>query len=205
MCEYTNHGHCRLVEKNQIVNDPSRELIAKIALSHAQTGADMVAPSDMMDGRVKVIRNLLDIEGYQNISILAYSAKYASAFYGPFREAAGSTPQFGDRKSYQMDPANSDEALREIELDIKEGADIIMIKPALSYLDIIRRARETFRVPIVSYQVSGEYAMIKAAGKMGWLDEKSVVMETITSIKRAGADGIITYFAKDIARWLITR
>jgi porphobilinogen synthase len=205
ICEYTNHGHCGLVEKNQIVNDPSRELIAKIALSHAQTGADMVAPSDMMDGRVKVIRNLLDIEGYQNISILAYSAKYASAFYGPFREAAGSTPQFGDRKSYQMDPANSDEALREIELDIKEGADIIMIKPALSYLDIIRRARETFRVPIVSYQVSGEYAMIKAAGKMGWLDEKSVVMETITSIKRAGADGIITYFAKDIARWLITR
>jgi porphobilinogen synthase len=205
ICEYTNHGHCGLVEKNQIVNDPSRELIAKIALSHAQTGADMVAPSDMMDGRVKVIRNLLDIEGYQNISILAYSAKYASAFYGPFREAAGSTPQFGDRKSYQMDPANSDEALREIELDIEEGADIIMIKPALSYLDIIRRARETFRVPIVSYQVSGEYAMIKAAGKMGWLDEKSVVMETITSIKRAGADGIITYFAKDIARWLITR
>jgi porphobilinogen synthase len=205
MCEYTNHGHCGLVEKNQIVNDPSRELIAKIALSHAQAGADMVAPSDMMDGRVKVIRNFLDIEGYQNISILAYSAKYASAFYGPFREAAGSTPQFGDRKSYQMDPANSDEALREIELDIEEGADIIMIKPALSYLDIIRRARETFRVPIVSYQVSGEYAMIKAVGKMGWLDEKSVVMETITSIKRAGADGIITYFAKDIARWLIIR
>jgi porphobilinogen synthase len=205
MCEYTNHGHCGLVENNQIVNDPSRELIAQIALSHAQAGADIVAPSDMMDGRVKVIRNLLDDKGLLNISILAYSAKYASAFYGPFREAAGSTPQFGDRKSYQMDPANSDEALREIELDIEEGADIIMIKPALSYLDIIQRARETFRVPIVSYQVSGEYAMIKAAGKMGWLDEKRVVMETITSIKRAGADGIITYFAKDIARWLIAR
>ncbi|MDN5301511.1 MAG: porphobilinogen synthase [Thermoanaerobacteraceae bacterium] len=205
MCEYTSHGHCGVVEDGYVVNDKSVELIARTALSHARAGADMVAPSDMMDGRVGVIRKLLDAEGFINVPIMAYSAKYASSFYGPFRDAAGSVPQFGDRKSYQMDPANSDEALREIALDVEEGADIVMVKPALAYLDVIRRAKQTFNIPLVAYNVSGEYAMVKAAAKMGFLDEKAAVMEILTSIKRAGADLIITYFAKDVARWLTTR
>jgi porphobilinogen synthase len=205
MCEYTSHGHCGVVEDGYVVNDKSVELIARTALSHARAGADMVAPSDMMDGRVGFIRKLLDAEGFINVPIMAYSAKYASSFYGPFRDAAGSVPQFGDRKSYQMDPANSDEALREIALDVEEGADIVMVKPALAYLDVIRRAKQTFNIPLVAYNVSGEYAMVKAAAKMGFLDEKAAVMEILTSIKRAGADLIITYFAKDVARWLTTR
>lgn len=205
MCGYTRHGHCGIVENGYVTNDRTVEFIARIALSHARAGADMVAPSDMMDGRVRAIRKLLDEEGYVNVSIMAYSAKYASAFYGPFREAAHSAPQFGDRRSYQMDSANSDEAMREIEIDIEEGADIVMVKPALSYLDIIRRARESFNVPVAAYNVSGEYAMLKAAAKMGWIDERAAVMEILTSIKRAGADMIITYFAKDVARWLTTR
>lgn len=205
MCEYTSHGHCGVVEDGYVANDKSAELIAKTALSHARAGADMVAPSDMMDGRVGAIRKLLDTEGFENVPIMAYSAKYASCFYGPFREAAGSAPQFGDRKSYQMDPANSDEALREIALDIEEGADIVMVKPALAYLDVIRRAKQTFNIPLAAYNVSGEYAMVKAAGRMGCLDEKSAAMEILTSIKRAGADLIITYFAKDVAGWLATR
>ncbi|MCR4429569.1 MAG: porphobilinogen synthase [Tepidanaerobacteraceae bacterium] len=205
MCEYTSHGHCGFVEDGYVANDKSAELIAKTALSHARAGADMVAPSDMMDGRVGAIRKLLDTEGFENVPIMAYSAKYASCFYGPFREAAGSAPQFGDRKSYQMDPANSDEALREIALDIEEGADIVMVKPALAYLDVISRAKQTFNIPLAAYNVSGEYAMVKAAGRMGCLDEKSAAMEILTSIKRAGADLIITYFAKDVAGWLATR
>lgn len=205
MCGYTRHGHCGIVDNGYVINDRTVEFIARIALSHARAGADMVAPSDMMDGRVRAIRKLLDEEGYVNVSIMAYSAKYASAFYGPFREAAHSAPQFGDRRSYQMDTANSDEAMREIELDIEEGADIVMVKPALSYLDIIRRARESFNVPVAAYNVSGEYAMVKAAAKMGWVDERAAVMEILTSIKRAGADMIITYFAKDVAGWLTTR
>lgn len=205
LCEYTSHGHCGIVEEGYVDNDKSLEVIAETALSHVRAGADMVAPSDMMDGRVGYIRQLLDREGYVNISIMAYSAKYASGFYGPFREAAQSAPQFGDRKTYQMDPANSDEALREIELDIKEGADIVMVKPALAYLDIIRRAKDNFKVPIATYNVSGEYAMIKAAALKGWLEEKVVVLESLTSMKRAGADMIITYFAKDAAKWLTAR
>ncbi|AYO29690.1 porphobilinogen synthase [Biomaibacter acetigenes] len=205
MCGYTSHGHCGIVERGYVVNDKTVELISKTALSHARAGADMVAPSDMMDGRVGAIRKLLDEKGYSNVSIMAYSAKYASAFFGPFREAAESAPKFGDRKTYQMDPANSDEAMREIKLDIEEGSDIVMVKPALSYLDIIRRAKESFNIPVAAYNVSGEYAMLKAAAKMGWLDEKAVAMEILTSIKRAGADLIITYFAKDVATWLTTR
>jgi len=205
MCGYTRHGHCGIVENGYVTNDRTVEFIARIALSHAMAGADMVAPSDMMDGRVRAIRKLLDEEGYVNVPIMAYSAKYASAFYGPFREAAHSAPQFGDRRSYQMDTANSDEAMREIEIDIEEGADIVMVKPALSYLDIIRRARESFNVPVAAYNVSGEYAMVKAAAKMGWVDERAAVMEILTSIKRAGADMIITYFAKDVAGWITTR
>jgi porphobilinogen synthase len=204
MCGYTRHGHCGIVENGYVTNDRTVEFIARIALSHARAGADMVAPSDMMDGRVRAIRKQLDEEGYVNVLIMAYSAKYASAFYGPFREAAHSAPQFGDRRSYQMDTANSDEAMREIQIDIEEGADIVMVKPALSYLDIIRRARESFNVPVAAYNVSGEYAMVKAAAKMGWVDERAVVMEILTSIKRAGADMIITYFAKDVAGWLTT-
>ena len=205
LCEYTSHGHCGVVESGYVDNDKTLELIAKTALSHAKAGADMVAPSDMMVGRVGCIRQILDSEGYVTVPIMAYSAKYASGFYGPFREAAQSAPQFGDRRSYQMDPANSDEALREIALDIEEGADIVMVKPALAYLDIIRRAKDSFKVPLATYNVSGEYSMIKAAALKGWLDEKVVVLESLTSMKRAGADMIITYFAKDAAKWLTTR
>lgn len=203
MCQYTDHGHCGIIENKKVNNDLTLKYLRRIALSHAEAGADMVAPSDMMDGRVGAIREELDQNGFNNISIMSYSAKYASAFYGPFRGAANSTPQFGDRRTYQMDPGNSDEALRETELDIMEGADIVMVKPALSYLDIIRRIKDNFNVPIAAYNVSGEYAMIKAAAKMGLLEEKSAAIEMLTSIKRAGADIIITYFAKDLARWVM--
>ena len=202
LCEYTSHGHCGVIENGDVDNDKTLPLLAKMALSHAEAGADMVAPSDMMDGRVKAIRQALDGNGFDSIPILAYAAKYASAFYGPFREAAGSAPRFGNRKSYQMDPPNAREALREIEQDIREGADIIMVKPALSYLDIIRRVRETFNHPLAAYNVSGEYAMVKAAAARGWIDEKRIVPEILTSIKRAGADIIITYHAKEAAAWL---
>ena len=202
LCEYTSHGHCGKVEKGEIVNDPSLELLAKTALSQARAGADMVAPSDMMDGRVAAIRQALDVNGFSHIPILSYAAKYASVFYGPFRDAAQSTPQFGDRRSHQMDPANADEALREVALDIEEGADIIMIKPALPYLDVIRRVRERFNVPVAAYQVSGEYSMIQAAARLGWLDRERAMMETVTAIQRAGAQIILTYFAKDLARKL---
>ena len=202
LCQYTSHGHCGIIEKESVLNDSTVELIAQTALSHARAGADMVAPSDMMDGRVKAIRRLLDKEGYSNIPIMSYSAKFASSFYGPFREAAHSAPQFGDRKSYQMDYCNAREALREMDMDIEEGADIIMVKPALSYLDILRQGKDQFNVPMAAYNVSGEYAMIKAASRMGWINEKQIVTEVLTSIKRAGADIIITYFAKDIVKWL---
>lgn len=202
MCQYTDHGHCGIIEDRMVDNDLTLEYLAKIALSHAKAGADMIAPSDMMDGRVAAIREILDNNGYSNISIMSYSAKYASAFYGPFRAAAHSAPQFGDRRTYQMDPSNSDEAIREVELDIMEGADIVMVKPALSYMDIIRRIKDNFNVPIAAYSVSGEYAMIKAAAKAGLVDEKAIVKEMLTSIKRAGADIIITYFSKDLARWI---
>ena len=202
LCEYTSHGHCGVIKGDCILNDETLPLLARMALSHVEAGADIVAPSDMMDGRVKTIREYLDSNGFSNIPILAYSAKYASGFYGPFREAAESTPQFGDRRSYQMDSPNAREAMREIEQDINEGADIIMVKPALPYLDIIRMARDRFNVPLAAYNVSGEYAMLKAAVQNGWLDEKRVVLETLTSIKRAGADIIITYFAREAARWL---
>ena len=202
MCEYTSHGHCGVVKKGEVQNDPTLELLSKEAVSHAKAGADMVAPSDMMDGRVKAIRLALDREGFKEIPIMSYAAKYASAFYGPFREAAESTPQFGDRRSYQMDPANRREALREVSLDIEEGADIIMVKPALAYLDIISDVRDTFDVPVAAYNVSGEYSLIKAAGKLGWIDEQRVMMEILTSIRRAGADLILTYFAKEAAKLL---
>jgi porphobilinogen synthase len=202
LCEYTSHGHCGIVRDGVIVNDESVELLAKEALTHAQAGADMVAPSDMFDGRVKAIRDILDENGFTNLPIMSYAAKYASGFYGPFREAAESTPKFGDRRSHQMDPANSDEALREVETDINEGADIVMVKPALAYLDVIRRVKDRFQMPTAAYNVSGEYAMIKAAGRNGWIDEPRVMMEVLTSIKRAGADLILTYFAKDVARML---
>lgn len=202
LCEYTSHGHCGAIENGDVLNDQTLELLAMEAVSHAQSGADMVAPSDMMDGRVGAIRKALDSHGFENIPIMAYAAKYASAFYGPFREAAESAPQFGDRKTYQMDPGNSDEALREIALDISEGADIVMVKPALSYLDLIRRTKDTFNIPIAAYNVSGEYSMVKAAANAGWIDGEKVMMEILTSIKRAGADVIITYFAKDAARFL---
>ncbi|WP_368488675.1 porphobilinogen synthase [Clostridium sp. BJN0013] len=202
MCEYTSHGHCGIVVDNDVDNDETLKYIAKIALSHAQAGADMVAPSDMMDGRVGAIRSILDENNYKDVSIMAYSAKYSSAFYGPFREAADSCPEFGDRKSYQMDPANSREAMLEIQEDIDEGADIIMIKPALSYLDIIKMARDKFDNTIAAYSVSGEFAMIKAAVALGDIDEKSIVLETLTSIKRAGANIIITYHAMDAAKWI---
>lgn len=202
MCQYTSHGHCGILDGHRVDNDKSLEYIAKIALSHAKAGADMVAPSDMMDGRVLAIRNLLDAEGYSHVSIMSYSAKYASAFYGPFRAAANSAPQFGDRKSYQMDPANSREAMREIEQDIEEGADIVMVKPAMAYMDIIRMARDNYNMPIAAYNVSGEYAMVKAAAEMGLIDEKRVALEMLTGIKRAGADIIITYYSIEAAKWL---
>ncbi len=199
MCEYTSHGHCGIIKDGEVENDETLQYLGRIALSHAKAGADIVAPSDMMDGRVGVIREVLDENGFQNVAIMSYSAKYASAFYGPFREAAHSTPQFGDRYGYQMDPPNIREALREISLDIQEGADIVMIKPALSYLDVIKAAKEEFDYPIAAYSVSGEYSMVKAAGRLGWIDETKLIMEILTSIKRAGADIIITYFAKDAA------
>jgi len=202
LCEYTDHGHCGLIKGNDVENDATLELLVKESLSHVRAGADMVAPSDMMDGRVGVIRQALDREGFPHIPIMAYAAKFASGFYGPFREAAESTPQFGDRRSYQMDPANGDEALREVALDIEEGADIVMVKPALPYLDIIRRVKEKFGYPLAAYNVSGEYAMLKAAALNGWLDEERVMLEALTSIKRAGADLILTYFAKDTAQIL---
>jgi porphobilinogen synthase len=204
LCEYTSHGHCGVVVDGDVDNDKTLELLAKTALSHAQAGADLVAPSDMMDGRVKAIRQSLDGNGFQNIPIMAYAAKYASAFYGPFREAAESAPQFGDRRSYQMDSPNWREALREVEQDIAEGADIVMVKPALPYLDVIRKVRDTFNHPLAAYSVSGEYAMVKAAAQQGWLDEKRIVLEMLTAIRRAGADIIITYYAKEAARWLAT-
>ena len=202
LCEYTDHGHCGVVEAGEVQNDPTLELLVKESLSHARAGADVIAPSDMMDGRVGAIREALDENGYENIPIMAYSAKYASAFYGPFREAAESTPQFGDRRAYQMDPANVEEALREVALDIQEGADILMVKPALSYLDVIHRVKTEFQVPVAAYNVSGEYAMIKAAAQNGWIDEKRVALEVLNSIKRAGADIILTYFAKSVVEWL---
>ncbi len=202
LCEYTDHGHCGMIVNGEVDNDATLELLAKMAFSHAEAGADLVAPSDMMDGRVLAIRKRLDEGGFEDIPILSYAAKHASGFYGPFREAAESTPQFGNRKSYQMDPANAREALREVRLDIQEGADIVMVKPALPYLDIIRAVREEFDLPVGAYNVSGEYAMIKAAGQKGWLDENQVMMEVLTAIRRAGADLIITYFAKDAARQL---
>jgi porphobilinogen synthase len=202
LCEYTSHGHCGVVEDGYVHNDKTLELLTKEAVSHAQSGADIIAPSDMMDGRIGAIRKALDANGFSDTPIMAYSAKYSSGFYGPFREAAESTPQFGDRKTYQMDFGNSDEALREIALDIREGADIIMVKPALSYLDVIRRAKDNFNMPICAYNVSGEYSMVKAAAQNGWLDGEKVMMEVLTSIKRAGADVIITYFAKEAAELL---
>jgi len=202
LCEYTSHGHCGLICDGDVENDSSVELIAKVALSCAEAGADIIAPSDMMDGRIGAVRKILDENGFRNKTIMSYSAKYASAFYGPFREAAFSKPSFGDRKTYQMDYANAQEALREVENDISEGADIIMVKPALSYLDVISRVSTRFDMPVAAYNVSGEYSMIKAASQKGWIDEKSVVLEMLTSIKRAGAKIIITYFAKQAAVWL---
>jgi len=205
LCQYTNHGHCGIVEGQIINNDATLDLLARTALSHAKAGADMVAPSDMMDGRVAEIRNILDENDFSNVPIMSYAAKYCSAYYGPFRHAADSAPKFGDRRTYQMDPANSLEAIREVTMDIEEGADIIMVKPALPYLDIICRIREEIDLPLAAYNVSGEYAMVKAAEKMGWIDGKKVMMETLTSIKRAGADMILTYFAVDAAKELSSR
>jgi porphobilinogen synthase len=202
LCEYTDHGHCAPVSEGRILNDAGVAIHCKTALSHAEAGADVVAPSDMMDGRVGAIRASLDDAGFEHLPILAYSAKYASAFYGPFRDAADSAPQFGDRRSYQMDPPNAEEALREVALDIEEGADIVMVKPALPYLDVIRRVKETFQVPVAAYNVSGEYAMVKAAARLGWLDHDRAMMESLTAIKRAGASILLTYFAKDAARLL---
>lgn len=208
MCEYTNHGHCGYIKKDkktgeyQVDNDETLKLLSKEALSHAEAGVDIVAPSDMMDGRVGAIREILDQNGYENIPIMSYAAKYASAFYGPFRDAAESPPSFGDRRSYQMDTPNSEEAIREVSLDIDEGADIVMVKPALPYLDIIRLIKDQFGYPVAAYNVSGEYSMVKAAHEKGWLDEKTVAMEILMGIKRAGADIILTYWAKDAARWL---
>jgi len=201
LCEYMSHGHCGLVKNSQVVNDPTLELIAKTALSHVQSGADMVAPSDMMDGRVAAIRKKLDEHGYHDIPIMSYAAKYASAFYAPFREAADSAPEFGDRTGYQMDPANAQEALREVALDIEEGADIVMVKPALAYLDIIYRVKQSFNIPVAAYNVSGEFSLVKAASANGWIDEQKLVLEILTGMKRAGADIIITYWANDIAQW----
>jgi porphobilinogen synthase len=202
LCEYTDHGHCGVVKDGEVLNDPTLDLLAAAALSHARAGADIVAPSDMMDGRVAAIRRKLDANSHSDVAILSYAAKYCSAFYGPFRDAAQSAPQFGDRRGYQMDPANALEALREISLDLEEGADIVMVKPALPYLDVIRRVRDRFDVPIAAYNVSGEYSMVKAAARNGWMDEKRAVLEILTSIQRAGASIILTYHAKDAARWL---
>jgi porphobilinogen synthase len=202
LCEYTSHGHCGVVQDGRVLNDATLEILAQAALSHAQAGADIVAPSDMMDGRVGAIRRKLDENGFSEVAILSYAAKYCSGFYGPFREAAQSAPQFGDRRSYQMDPANAREAMREVALDLEEGADMVMVKPALPYLDIIRRVRDAFPVPVAAYNVSGEYAMVKAAARNGWLDEQRVTLEILTAIQRAGADIILTYHAKDAARWL---
>jgi len=202
LCEYTSHGHCGVVERGRVKNDPTLELLARTALSHAEAGADLVAPSDMMDGRVGAIREALDEAGYEEVSILAYAAKYASGFYGPFREAAESAPQFGDRRAYQMDPANAEEALREVALDLDEGADLVMVKPALPYLDVLWRVKSEFGVPVAAYSVSGEYAMLKAAARLGWLEEERVMIETLTAIKRAGADLIVTYYAREVARLL---
>ncbi len=204
LCEYTDHGHCGVIVEGDVDNDATLDLLAKEAVSHARAGADIVAPSDMMDGRVATIRDALDEDGFDHIPIMAYAAKFASGFYGPFREAAESTPQFGDRRAYQMDPPNGDEALREVQLDIDEGADIVMVKPALAYLDLIWRVKEAFGYPVAAYNVSGEYAMIKAAAQNGWLDEPRVMLETLIGIRRAGADLILTYFAKDAARLLRT-
>ncbi|MGD8897257.1 MAG: porphobilinogen synthase, partial [Acidobacteriota bacterium] len=201
LCEYTSHGHCGVVEDGQVKNDPTLELLARMAVSHARAGAHVLAPSDMMDGRVAAIRTALDAEGYSELPILSYAAKYASAFYGPFREAADSAPQFGDRRGYQMDPANVREALREVRLDVEEGADIVMVKPALPYLDVIRAVHERFDRPVAAYNVSGEYAMVKAAADRGWVDEERIVKETLNAIRRAGADIILTYHAKDFAAW----
>jgi porphobilinogen synthase len=202
LCEYTSHGHCGVVENGEVSNDPTLEILANAALSHARAGADILAPSDMMDGRVAAIRRKLDDHKFENVAILSYAAKYCSGFYGPFREAAQSAPQFGDRRGYQMDPANAREALREVALDIEEGADMIMVKPALPYLDVIQRVRARFDVPVGAYNVSGEFAMVKAAARNAWLDEKRVVLEILTGIQRAGASIILTYHAKDVARWL---
>jgi porphobilinogen synthase len=205
LCEYTSHGHCGVVEDGRVRNDPTLDLLARTAVSHVEAGADMVAPSDMMDGRVASIREALDDAGYPETPIMAYSAKYASVFYGPFREAADSTPQFGDRRTYQMDPANVTEAMREVALDVDEGADIVMVKPALPYLDVISRVKTEFGVPVAAYSVSGEYAMIRAAGQLGWLDEERAILEALTGVRRAGADIVITYFAKEVARLLEQR
>jgi len=202
MCQYTDHGHCGVVEDGRVLNDETLDILARVAVSHAAAGADVVAPSAMMDGQVAAIRSALDATDFTQVAILSYAAKYASAFYGPFREAAESTPQFGDRQGYQMDPANAREALREVALDIEEGADMVMVKPALAYLDIIRQVREAFDHPLAAFSVSGEYAMVKAAAQRGWIDERRVALELLTAIKRAGADMILTYFAKDAARWL---
>ena len=202
LCEYTSHGHCGVIHNGYVQNDESLDLLASMALSHVEAGADLVAPSDMMDGRVGAIRRTLDEHGFSSAPIMAYSAKFASGFYGPFREAAGSTPQFGDRRAYQMDPANAREALREVDLDIAEGADIVMVKPAMAYMDVIRQVRDRCNLPIAAYNVSGEFSMIKAAAQNGWIDERRVTMEVLTGIRRAGADMIITYFAPDVAGWL---
>jgi porphobilinogen synthase len=202
LCEYTDHGHCGVIHDGDVLNDATTELLAKEAVSHARAGADIIAPSDMMDGRIGVIRAALDGAGFEQIAIMAYSAKYSSGFYGPFRDAADSAPQFGDRRSYQMDPPNVREALREVELDLEEGADIVMVKPALAYLDVIRAVKDRFDAPLAAYNVSGEYSMIKAAGRLGWLDEERVMVESVTAIRRAGADMILTYFAKALAALL---
>ena len=202
LCEYTSHGHCGFVREGEVDNDITVELLAKVAISHAEAGADAVAPSDMMDGRVGTIRHQLDEEGHSEVPIIAYSAKYASAFYGPFRDAAESTPEFGDRRGYQMDPANAAEAVREAELDLEEGADMLMVKPATPYLDVVRRVKEARGAPLAAYHVSGEYSMLKAAAAQGWIDERAAVLETLTSIRRAGADAIVTYYAKEAAGWL---
>lgn len=202
LCEYTDHGHCGIVHEGKVLNDPTLELLARTAVSHAQSGADIIAPSDMMDGRVRAIREALDEQGYADIPIMSYSVKYASAFYGPFREAADSAPQFGDRKTYQMDPPNLREALREVEQDITEGADMIIVKPAMAYMDVIAAVRENFDGPLAVYNVSGEYSMIKAAARLGWIDERKTTLELLTGLKRAGADIIITYHAPDVVRWL---
>ncbi len=202
LCEYTSHGHCGVVHDGKVLNDPTLELLAQTAVSHARAGADLVAPSDRMDGRVGAIRSALDAEGFDDIAILSYAAKYASAFYGPFREAAGSAPQFGDRRAYQMDPGNVEEALREVALDLEEGADLVMVKPALAYLDVIRRVKDMFGVPVAAYNVSGEYSMLLAAAQRGWIDRERAILETLTSIKRAGASILLTYHAREAARLL---